>query len=140
MMELATAEKGRYAPVSADIPLLSNLSVFRNIALIRQYHERLGREESHRLTTEALERFGLCGIAEKRPYDLSERDLFLVKLLRAAQRKEALIVIDRPFVQIAGLRSFEWIRKHLELLDFPGIDAIILDYEWNGERYGSDGA
>lgn len=140
MMEIAISEKGRYAPVSSDIPLLSNLSVFRNIALIRQYHERLGAEESHRLTTEALDRFGLCGIAEKRPYDLNERDLFLVKLLRAAQRREALIVIDRPFVQIAGLRSFELIRKHLELLDFPGIEAIILDYEWNQQRYGTDGA
>lgn len=134
------AELGpRYAPVSADVPLLSNLSVFQNIALIRQYHERLTAEDSYRDTNALLERFELCHLAGKRSFELSDRDLFFVKLLRASQRKEAAIVIDRPFAQIENMHTLAPIRKALQLLDFPGVEGIILGYEWNRGRYESDG-
>ena len=128
----------RFAPVSPDIPLLSNLSVFQNIALIQQYHERLGREEASSRTTALLERFDLCHLATRRPYELGEWDLFLVKLLRASQVKNAVIVIDRPFVQVGQLPDAKPIRKALDLLDFPGIERIILGYEWERTRYEAD--
>ncbi|HOW52121.1 MAG TPA: hypothetical protein PLV42_08795 [bacterium] len=129
----------RYAPVSADIPLLSNLSVFQNIALIRQYHQRLTAEDSHRDTTALLERFDMCHLAAKRSFELNDRDLFFVKLLRASQHANAAIVIDRPFAQVENMHNLSPIRKALELLDFSGIEGIILGYEWNRGRYEADG-
>ena len=125
--------------MSADIPLLSNLSVFQNISLIRQYHERLKAEDSHRDTTALLEKFDMCHLATKRAFELSDRDLFFVKLLRAAQRTDAAIVIDRPFAQVENMHDLGPIRKALELLDFPGIEGIIIGYEWNRGRYEADG-
>jgi len=137
--EMRAALGERYAPVSADIPLLSNLSVFQNIALIRQYHDRIEADEAQRTTTELLERFDLCRLTTRRPYELGDWDLFLVKLLRASQRATAAVVIDRPFSQVGELPSITPIRKALELLDFPGVEAIIVGYEWNRARYEADG-
>ncbi len=61
-----------------------------------------------------------------------------MKVLRASQRHEAVIVIDRPFAQVGELSGLAPVRKALDLLDFPGIEAIIAGYEWNRARYEAD--
>ena len=40
--------------VSLDVPLISNLPVWSNIALIRQYHENMPWEEAKRLAQEGF--------------------------------------------------------------------------------------
>ncbi len=114
--------------------------MFQNIALVRQYHERLDFETVQRITTELLTRFDLCHLATKRSYQLSDWETFLVKILRASQRREAVLVIDRPFVQVGELAGITPIRKALDLLDLPSLTAIIMGYEWNRARYEADDA
>jgi len=61
-----------------------------------------------------------------------------VKILRASQQRTAAIVIDRPFAQVGELSGVAPIRKALDRLDIPGIEAIIVGYEWNRARYEAD--
>lgn len=48
------------APVSIDIPLISNQEVWLNIALIKQYHD-MPREQAEHIAINALQRLGLGG-------------------------------------------------------------------------------
>ncbi len=130
---------GHFGIVADDLPLLSNLSVVQNIALIRQYHDRLSTEDSKNKALTLLDVLGLCAIAGKRNPDLSDRERFIAKLLRASQRHEAVVVIDRPFTQLPGARSIDEVIEVLRRLDNEIAGCIILDYDWHRERYGALG-
>ncbi len=87
----------RAAPVSLDVPLISNQEIWMNIALIKQYHENMPRIQAEKFVLNALQRLDLAHIAYKRNPALTDEERFVVLLLRAAMVKDALIIIDRPF-------------------------------------------
>ena len=113
------------APVSMDIPLISNQNVWMNIALIKQYHESMHIAQVEHIVFSALRRLDLEHIAYKRNPDLTNEERFYVMLLRAAMVQDALVIIDRPFKIIPHLKNIE---------DFY-LSCHIYDYEWMAEKY-----
>jgi ABC-type sugar transport system ATPase subunit len=127
--------------VSLEVPLISNLPVWSNIALIRQYHENMPWEEARTLVVGLLKRFGMAGIAEKRNPSLKMEELFCVMLIRAAMVRDAVVVLDRPFRILPDLRAERFFTDAFRTVDDLIAEAHILDYSWEKGRYGAmDGA
>ncbi|OPY19297.1 MAG: hypothetical protein A4E74_00091 [Syntrophus sp. PtaB.Bin075] len=124
--------------VSLDIPLISNLNAWLNIALIRLYHFNEGSMRTRKRTLELLNRFQKIEIADLRIAALDQWELFLVKLLRAAMVQDALIVIDRPFRLVPDLPDAEMIQDSLDRIDEFYESCQIYDYVWNRDRYQID--
>lgn len=121
--------------VSLDAPLISNLNVWFNIALIRQYHFNEPQRKARKQVLELLNRFRKMEIADLRIGALDHRERFLVKLLRAAMVENAHIVIDRPFGLVPDLPDAGMIEESLVRIDELYQSCRILDYVWHRDRY-----
>jgi ABC-type lipopolysaccharide export system ATPase subunit len=124
------------APVSVDVPLISNQEVYLNIALIKQYHENMPKQQAQRLAIEYLQRLGLEHIAYIRNPALNPEERFCVMLLRAAMVRDAMIVIDRPFKIIPHLKEIQYIITALKKIDDLFLSCHIYEYKWMEEKYG----
>lgn len=122
--------------VSLDAPLISNLPVWSNIALIRQFHGNMPRDASRSMTLELLDRLDLAAIADLRVSALSAEQRFCAMLLRAAMVQDPLVVLDRPFGILTHLREGRFILEALRKLDDLIVETHIFDYSWQKERYG----
>jgi ABC-type lipoprotein export system ATPase subunit len=127
--------KLRLGLVSADIPLISNLDIWGNIALIRQYHNNLQEDEARRMVLQYLHRFDLDHIIGMRNSSLTHEDRFCVMLLRAVMVADAVIVIDRPFQMMPDLKDASFIRDALRKVNDSYRESHIFDYTWNAHRY-----
>jgi ABC-type uncharacterized transport system ATPase subunit len=121
--------------VSLEIPLISNLPVWSNIALIRQYHENTPWEEAKTLVLDLLQRFGMAATAEKRNSSLTAEERFCIMLIRAAMVRDAVVVLDRPFLIFPDLPDGRFFTDSLRKVDDLIAEAHIFDYNWEKERY-----
>jgi len=124
-----------YAFVSTSTPLLSNLSMIENIALIMQFHEHLSRKKSQKIAYDALKALGLISIAPLRYDACSDKDIFYVQLIRAFVKKGAKIIIDQPFVFLAEENSINFILDALDALLIPYQQVMIIDLKNQESRY-----
>lgn len=122
--------------ISLNAPLISNLDVWVNIALIKQYHENLSKKTAQSLALHYLQRYRMEYIANKRNYALTHKERFIVMLLRAAMVKDALIVLDRPFMIIPDVQDDRFIYDALQLINDSFKECLIFDYTWFKDRYG----
>ena len=130
------AHKSRLGLVSLEAPLISNLAVWSNLGLIRQYHENMSRDESRALTMDLLRRLGMASIADKRNPVLTTEERFCAMLLRAAMVRDAILVLDRPFSILTSLRDGRFILDALRKIDDLIAETYIFDYSWEKARYG----
>jgi ABC-type lipoprotein export system ATPase subunit len=128
-------EKHRLGLVSLDAPLISNLSVLSNIALIKQYHGRLSVREAEDITLMHLTKLHLEDIATQRNPVLLEEQRFCVMVLRAVMVENAMVVIDRPFKIMPDLDDTRFIRDVLTSVDDLFQECHVFDYLWNEKRY-----
>lgn len=128
-------EKHRLGLVSLDAPLISNLSVLSNIALIKQYHGGLTVPEAEDIAEMRLKKLHLEDIAAKRNSVLLEVQRFCAMILRAVMVEDAMVVIDRPFKIMPDLDDTHFIREVLTSVDDLFRECHIFDYLWNEERY-----
>ena len=124
------------APVSVDVPLISNQDVWMNIALIPQYHENMPRQQAENIVLKALQRLDLAHIANKRNPSLTDEERFCVFLLRACMVKDAFVMIDRPFKIIPHLKDSDYVFQTLKKIDDFYVTCHIYDYKWMAEKYG----
>jgi ABC-type lipopolysaccharide export system ATPase subunit len=124
------------APISLDIPLISNQDVWMNIALIKQYHENISRTEAEKIALDALKCLGLIHLAHKRNPSLTSEEKFCVMLLRAVMVRDALVMIDRPFKIIPHLKDINYIFQMLKEIDDFYVTCHIYDYNWMAGKYG----
>jgi ABC-type sugar transport system ATPase subunit len=134
--------KSHLGLVSLEVPLISNLPVWSNIALIRQYHENMPWEEAKTLALDLLQRFGIAAAtAEKRNSSLTAKERFCIMLIRAAMVRDAVVVLDRPFRIFPDLPDGRFFTDSIRKFDDLIAEAHIFDYNWEKERYGAtDGA
>lgn len=121
--------------VSLDVPLISNLDVWVNIALIKQYHENLAAEKAQELVLSYLSRYNLEDISNKRNHALTNRARFCAMLLRAAMVRDSIVVIDRPFTIIPDVQDDRFIYDSLKAVDDSFKECHIFDYLWSKDRY-----
>jgi ABC-type nitrate/sulfonate/bicarbonate transport system ATPase subunit len=124
--------------VSLEVPLISNLPAWGNIALIRQYHENMPWEDSKTLVLDLLQRFGMAAIADKRNSSLTEEERFCIMLIRAAVVRDAVVVLDRPFRIFPDLPDGRFFTDALRKVDDLIAEVHIFDYTWEKERYGTN--
>ena len=129
--------KSHLGLVSLEIPLISNLPVWSNIALIRQYHENMPWEEAKTLALDLLQRFGMAATAEKRNSSLTAEERFCIMLIRAAMVRDAVVVLDRPFRIFPDLPDGRFFTDSLRKVDDLIAEAHFFDYNWEKERYGA---
>jgi len=125
----------RIGVVSEDVPLISNLDIWINIALIRQYHQNLSGETAQEEVMGYLRRYQIEMIAHKRTHALTDEQRFLVMLLRAAMVANAVIVIDRPFKLLPALQDNRFIDDSLQIIADLYDKSCVFDYLWFKERY-----
>ncbi|MBM4312866.1 MAG: hypothetical protein FJ122_02975 [Deltaproteobacteria bacterium] len=121
--------------VSLEAPLIANLAVWSNIALIRQYHENMPRQEARGLTEALLLRLGMASIMDKRNPALTTQERFCAMLIRAAMVRDVLLVLDKPFSILTNLRDARFIMESLRKLDDLVAETHIFDYSWEKGRY-----
>ncbi len=126
----------RAAPVSVDVPLISNQDVWMNIALIKQYHENISHSQAENMVLDALKRLDLVNIAYRRNPSLTNEERFCALLLRACMVRDALVIIDRPFKIIPHLPNSDFIFQTLKKIDDFYVTCYIFDYQWMTEKYG----
>ena len=139
MGDFITAHGSRLGLVSLEAPLISNLSVCDNIALIPQYHQNMSWHEARITVDRLLLRMGMNPIAEKRNPSLTKEERFYAMLLRAAMVEDAVVVLDKPFGILTNLRDGHFVMHVLGKVDDLIAEAHIFDYSWTKERYGVDG-
>lgn len=122
--------------MSLEAPLISNLSIWRNIALIRQYHRNMPEQDARKLAEELLGRLDMDSIAEKRNSALTVEERFCAMLLRAAMVRDAVVVLDKPFTILTNLRDGTFIMEALQKIDEFIEEIHIFDYSWEKARYG----
>ena len=122
--------------MSPDAPLVSNLAIWSNIALIRQYHQNMPAEEAKSLALELLSRMDMEAISEKRNFALTTEERFCAMLLRAAMVMDPVIILDRPFSILTNLRDGNFIMDALRRIDDLIAEAHIFDYSWAESCYG----
>lgn len=124
--------------VSLEAPLISNLPVWSNIALIRQYHENMPWEEARALVMDTLQRFGMVSTAEKRNPFLTLEERFCIMLIRAVMVRNAVVCLDRPFRLLPNNRNGRFFTDALRKVDDLIAEVYIFDYSWEQERYGTN--
>lgn len=124
------------APVSADIPLISNQDVCMNIALIKQYHENLPWAKAEKIVLDALLRLNLKHIATMRNHHLTGDERFCAMLLRAVMVNKAILMIDRPFLIVPHLKNIDFLYHALSKIDDLYTFCHIFDYAWTKDKYG----
>jgi ABC-type lipoprotein export system ATPase subunit len=127
--------RDRLGLVSSDVPLISNLDVLGNLALIKEYREDLPKREAETMVLSYLKRFDLERIAYRRNPDLSEEERFCAMLIRAVLVPEAFVVIDRPLKIVPDLQDNRFFHDTLEKIADSWSSCVIFDYPWNRERY-----
>lgn len=128
--------RSQAAPVSVDVPLISNQDMWMNIALIKQYHENMPKHEAEIMVINYLRRLGIEHTAFKRVSALNNEEKFFVMLLRAAMMRDAIIIIDRPFKIIPHLKDVQIIFDALKKIDDLYYKCNVYDYQWMAEKYG----
>ncbi len=121
--------------VSLETPLLSNLAIWSNIALIPQYHQNTPWREAKFRTETLLRGLGMASIAEKRNPALTPGERFCAMVLRAAMVRDAILVLDRPFTILTGDRDGRMLMDILRKMDDLIAEIHIFDYSWEKERY-----
>ncbi|MCX5850934.1 MAG: hypothetical protein NT072_02580 [Deltaproteobacteria bacterium] len=120
--------------MSPDAPLISNLSVWENVALIQQYHQGYSGTTAHALTLQHLGMLRCESVAMKRNPELRDEERFRVMLLRAAMMNDVL-VIDRPFLIIPNMADAGFMFENLEVLENLFTECFIFDYESHRSKY-----
>ena len=107
-----------------------------NIALIKEYHENMPKHQAQRLALEYLGRLDLAHIAHKRNPALTPEERLAVMLLRAAMVREAMILIDQPFLIVPHFKDVQFVTAALKEIDDLYFNCHIYDYQWTKEKYG----
>ncbi len=123
-----------YSLISRDTPLISNLNMIENIALIKEVHERLSIEKAENIAKEYLEKIGISDIGLNRLNECNSLEIFYVMFIRALMSKEMNVIIVTPFSLISNLRDIQPIIDSIEILN-EGKNILIFDNITNKSHY-----
>lgn len=120
--------------IAADIPLLGNLTIVENLALVRQYHQRLSYQRAALSVLNYLARANLAHLADMPPHALAPEPMFWVMFIRALMLPHTIPVIVRPTVLLPGLASYVIIRQAVELFEDTYQQCQLLELDWHQDK------
>jgi len=109
--------------------LLTDYSVFENVAFPLRQHLRLPEELIRNLVLTKLQAVGLRGAADLMPSELSGGMMRRVALARAIVRDPMLIIYDEPFVGLDPIALNQILKLIRTLNETLGITSILVAHE-----------
>ena len=110
--------------------LLTDFSVFENVAFPLRQHLRLPEVVLRNLVLTKLQAVGLRGAAELMPHELSGGMRQRVALARAIVRDPMLIIYDEPFVGLDPIALNQVLRLIRTLNETLGITSVLVAHEF----------
>jgi len=118
--------------------LLTDFSVFENVAFPLRQHLDLPEVLVRNLVLTKLQAVGLRGAAELMPHELSGGMVRRVALARAIVRDPMLIIYDEPFVGLDPIALTQILKLIRTLNDTLGITSILVAHELAAVRQVAD--
>ena len=118
--------------------LLTDFSVFENVAFPLRQHLRLPEELVRNIVLTKLQAVGLRGAADLMPNELSGGMVRRVALARAIVRDPMLIIYDEPFVGLDPIALNQILLLIRMLNDTLGITSILVAHELAAVRRVAD--
>ncbi|HET6546283.1 MAG TPA: ABC transporter ATP-binding protein [Rhodanobacteraceae bacterium] len=118
--------------------LLTDFTVFENIAFPLRQHLKLPEELVRNIVLTKLQAVGLRGAAELMPSELSGGMARRVALARAIVRDPMLILYDEPFVGLDPVALNQVLRVIRTLNDTLGITTVLVAHEFAAIRRVAD--
>ena len=109
--------------------LLTDFSVFENVAFPLRQHLRLPEELVRNIVLTKLQAVGLRGAADLMPSELSGGMMRRVALARAIVRDPMLIIYDEPFVGLDPIALNQILKLIRTLNQTLGITSILVAHE-----------
>jgi phospholipid/cholesterol/gamma-HCH transport system ATP-binding protein len=127
-----------FAFVFQDSALLSNLTVYNNIALPLRYHYNPPEEEVDKKVTEMLRTFDLEDDKNNFPAQLSMGQRKLASFARGLIMEPTLIFFDEPVAGIDAIAREKMVNKILPLRDNPEITLIMVSHNLDFIKSSAD--
>ena len=124
--------------VFQDAALISNLSIFENIALPLRYHYNLPEDLISKQVNRTLEDFGLGHLKNYLPAQLSMGQRKLISFVRALIMKPKLLFLDEPVTGIDAIAKQKMIDMILPLRDDPKITVIMVSHNLDFIKQSAD--
>ena len=118
--------------------LLTDFSVFENVAFPLRQHLKLPEEVVRNIVLTKLQAVGLRGAAELMPSELSGGMARRVALARAMIRDPMLILYDEPFVGLDPIALNQVLKLIRTLNDTLGITSVLVAHEFAAVARAAD--
>ena len=118
--------------------LLTDFTVFENVAFPLRQHLKLPEELVRNIVLTKLQAVGLRGAAELMPNELSGGMVRRVALARAIVRDPMLIIYDEPFVGLDPIALNQILLLIRVLNDTLGLTSILVAHELAAVRRAAD--
>lgn len=118
--------------------LLTDFSVFENVAFPLRQHLRLPEEIIRNIVLTRLQSVGLRGAASLMPSELSGGMARRVALARAIVRDPDLMIYDEPFVGLDPIALNQILKLIRTLNDTLGVTSILVAHEFSAVRRIAD--
>ena len=118
--------------------LLTDFSVFENVAFPLRQHLRLPEELVRNIVLTRLQAVGLRGAADLMPAEISGGMARRVALARAIIRDPSLMIYDEPFVGLDPIALNQVLKLIRTLNDTLGITSILVAHEFAAVRRAAD--
>jgi molybdate transport system ATP-binding protein len=131
-------ERRRCGYVFQEYALFAHLRVWQNVAYPLRGLDRAARR---RRAHELLERFGMAGLADRRPRDLSGGERQRVAVARALARTPAALLLDEPLSALDPRLRAHAGRELAAVLAEAGVPTLLVTHDFTeaallGDRVG----
>ena len=99
--------------ISSETPLISNLNMIENIALIKEVHENMSLFQAQALAKEYLDKMSLSTISQKRSDSCKNIEIFYVMAIRAMMTQAKSVIIKLPTTLLEDLQDMPKIIENL---------------------------
>lgn len=114
---------------------MSNLNVLDNISLIDDHLRHFSQKSSEALVLEKLALLGLQELARVHHSTLTDKELFLVQLIRASMKEEQDIIIDTPFLMVGTEKDISFLIEAVSVLNLDHKRLLIVDTKSQFDKY-----
>ncbi len=136
MIQKHIKQSRNFALVSENTPLLRDLNVIENIALILEYHDKISIKKAQSCVNDVLKRCGADILSYKKVYELDKKDSIIIKYIRAYMSNFEIILIDRPFSMLDKMEDMQSIFELSEVLDDKAAQIVDLkSNEYYKDKY-----
>jgi len=127
-------EAENIAIISTTTPLLRDLSVIENIALMLEYNKNYSISKAEQAVFKLMKRFQIEGIKDKRVYELSKKDILIIKYLRAYVSSFDAILVVKPFSMLDNVEDIDVLFKLFNIFN----DKMTKIIDLNSNQYYRD--